>query len=286
MVMEARVAGRWSSFDSAFSFTSRTSVNFKSHNIEPKRFDELFCKANLMTCELRVPLPKVEWLKNGKPLQNYRLGYNSILMRAKIEHDSQTGIVSLTIPQMFNDDAGEYSCKASNAHGEAVSTAQLLAKEQYDRWFAEEKTRLTRDRRQAQQGRPSSVAQKQMMKQGYSSNDQDSAGDTPWGISESETEPELASYDGRGAPGSRPIVRSPPRGLRLTEGTDAILQANIVGNPKPRIYWLFNGAPIRMSGPRIQMTYRDLTCSIFIESPFLIFINMHEKCCSRLYAYY
>ncbi|CAJ0591812.1 unnamed protein product [Cylicocyclus nassatus] len=167
-----------------------------------------------------VPLPKVEWLKNGKPFQNYR---------AKIEHDSQTGIVSLTIPQMFNDDIGEYTCKASNVHGEATSTAQLLAKEQYDRWFTEEQTRLTRDRRQAQ----------------------------PYGISESETEPELASFDTKGAPGSRPIVRSPPRGLRLTEGTDAILQANIVGNPKPRIYWLFNGAPVRMSGSRIQMTYRD-----------------------------
>ncbi|KIH53233.1 immunoglobulin I-set domain protein, partial [Ancylostoma duodenale] len=117
-----------------------------------------------------VPHPQVEWLKNGKPLQNYR---------AKIEHDAQSGIVSLTIPQMFNDDVGEYTCRASNIHGEATSNAQLLAKEQYDRWFAEEQTRLTRDRRQAQQGRPSSVAQKQMMKQGYAhSTDQDSTADT------------------------------------------------------------------------------------------------------------
>ncbi|EYC08130.1 hypothetical protein Y032_0067g131 [Ancylostoma ceylanicum] len=205
----------------------------------------------IMVMEARVagvPHPQVEWLKNGKPLQNYR---------AKIDHDAQSGIVSLTIPQMFNDDVGEYTCRASNIHGEATSIAQLLAKEQYDRWFAEEQTRLTRDRRQAQQGRPSSVAQKQMMKQGYAhSTDQDSTADTPWGISESETEPELASLDSKGAPGSRPIVRTPPRGLRLTEGTDAILQSHIVGNPKPRIYWLFNGAPIRMSGSRIQMTYR------------------------------
>ncbi|VDO67650.1 unnamed protein product [Heligmosomoides polygyrus] len=74
-------------------------------------------------------------------------------------------------------------------------------------------------------------------------------------VSESETEPELAMLD-KGVPGTRPIVRVPPRGLRLTEGTDAILQSNIVGNPKPKIYWLFNGAPIRMSGPRIQMSYR------------------------------
>ncbi|ETN87099.1 hypothetical protein NECAME_01257 [Necator americanus] len=124
----------------------------------------------------------------------------------------------------------------SNINRSCMMSFQLLAKEQYDRWFAEEQMRLTRDRRQAQQGRPSSVAQKQMMKQGIAySTDHESNGDTPWGISESETEPELASLDNRGAPGSRPIVRAPPRGLRLTEGTDAILQSNIVGNPKPRV---------------------------------------------------
>ncbi|WKY10685.1 hypothetical protein Q1695_002781 [Nippostrongylus brasiliensis] len=207
--------------------------------------------SEVMVMEARVagvPQPQVEWLKNGKPLQNYR---------AKIEHDTQTGIVSLTISQMFNDDVGEYICRASNVHGEATSAAQLLTREQYDRWFAEEQSRLTRDRRQAQQpSRPNSVAQKQMMKQGYVYGTDQESNDTPWGVSESETEPELAMLDGKGAPGTRPIVRVPPRGLRLTEGTDAILQSNIVGNPKPRIYWLFNGSPIRISGPRIQMTYK------------------------------
>ncbi|VDO27825.1 unnamed protein product [Haemonchus placei] len=95
-----------------------------------------------------------------------------------------------------------------------------------------------------------------MMRQGHNyGTDQESADTSPWGISESETEPELAMLD-KGAPGTRPIIRVPPRGLRLTEGTDAILQSNIVGNPKPKIYWLFNGNPIRISGPRIQMTFR------------------------------
>ena len=42
----------------------------------------------------------------------------------------------------------------------------------------------------------------------------------------------------------------------MTEGTDAILQANIVGNPKPRIYWLYNGSPLQISGPRISATYK------------------------------
>ncbi|CAD6198030.1 unnamed protein product [Caenorhabditis auriculariae] len=195
-----------------------------------------------------VPAPTIEWLKNGKPLQNYR---------AKLEHDSKSGIVSLTIPQMFNDDAGEYSCKATNVHGEAISVAQLLPREQYDRWFSNEQARLTKDRKQgflSQTLRPSSVAQKQMQKQGYGT-DQESV-DMPYGISESETEPELAALDAKSGPGAKPIVRTPLRGLRLTEGTDAILQANIVGNPKPRITWLFNGKSLQISGPRTQMTYK------------------------------
>ncbi len=58
--------------------------------------------------------------------------------------------------------------------------------------------------------------------------------DSSFGVSESETEPELAALDAR-APGSAPLVRTGLRGLRLTEGTDAILQASIVGNPKPRV---------------------------------------------------
>ncbi|CAI4222563.1 unnamed protein product [Auanema sp. JU1783] len=194
-----------------------------------------------------VPPPTVEWLKNGKPLQNYR---------AKLEHEPQTGILSLTLPQMFNDDVGEYSCKATNPHGEAVSIAQLLPKEQYDRWFSDEQSRLTRDRKQVmlnQAGRGTNVAQKQLQRQGYGT-DQESI-DTPWGISESETEPELAALDTKG-PGGKPIVRTALRGLRLTEGTDAVLQANIVGNPKPRIFWRYNGNPLQLHGTRMQITYK------------------------------
>ncbi|GMT09919.1 hypothetical protein PFISCL1PPCAC_1216, partial [Pristionchus fissidentatus] len=90
-----------------------------------------------------VPNPTVEWLKNGKPLQNYR---------AKIDHDPVSGICHLTIPQMFPDDVGEYTCKATNVHGEAMTSANLLPRETYERWFSDEQQRLTRDRRAAMGG--------------------------------------------------------------------------------------------------------------------------------------
>uniref|UniRef100_A0A9J2P8G8 Ig-like domain-containing protein n=1 Tax=Ascaris lumbricoides TaxID=6252 RepID=A0A9J2P8G8_ASCLU len=78
-----------------------------------------------------------------------------------------------------------------------------------------------------------------------------------WLLSESETESELvAALDTRGI-GTAPIIRSPLRGLRLTEGTDAILQCNIVGSPKPRIEWRKDGITMSPTGPpRITMTYR------------------------------
>ncbi|VDM61358.1 unnamed protein product [Angiostrongylus costaricensis] len=234
---------------------------------------------DIMVMEARVagvPHPQVEWMKNGKPLQSYR---------TKIEHDPKSGIVSLIISQMFNDDVGEYCCRASNIHGEATSVAQLLIREQYDKWFAEEQNRLTRDRRQAQvgvvqAGRVNNVGQKQLLKQGYNySTEQDSEGKCKYGfmwaslrlvscgkeysieeglfnyingikqvvlqhwtvsMSESETEPEMAFLEARGIPGSPPIIRVPLRGLRLTEGTDAILQTNIVGIPKPKVRCIYN----------------------------------------------
>lgn len=40
-----------------------------------------------------IPPPTIEWFKNGKALQNYR---------AQVEHDQQSGIVSLILPQVWS----------------------------------------------------------------------------------------------------------------------------------------------------------------------------------------
>ncbi|KAK0408252.1 hypothetical protein QR680_003855 [Steinernema hermaphroditum] len=209
----------------------------------------------LVVFEARVvgqPVPQIEWFKNGKPLDVYRV---------KKEYDPQTGICALTIPQMFAEDEGEYNIRAKNNNGEATSSARLLPKDQFDRWFSEEQAQITRDRKQKllasqQRGHPqpqppprSSIPQRMMS--GVNSDS-----DTAWGVSESETEPELFS-NGSFQRGAAPLLRSELRGLRLTEGTDAILQCNVVGNPKPQIVWLKNGVQLNPAGqPRIQMNYR------------------------------
>ena len=35
-----------------------------------------------------------------------------------------------------------------------------------------------------------------------------------------------------------PVFRNKLRGLRLTEGTDAVLQCNVIGVPKPKVIYL------------------------------------------------
>lgn len=56
----------------------------------------------------------------------------------------------------------------------------------------------------------------------------------PCGLSESETEAELASIESRGFH-RPPEIQIPLKGLRLTEGTDGLLQCTITGNPKPKV---------------------------------------------------
>ncbi|VDK72601.1 unnamed protein product [Litomosoides sigmodontis] len=203
------------------------------------------------------PEPQVEWLKNGSSINNYRV---------KTEYDSRTGICALIIPQMFTDDIGEYTCRATNVHGVAESSAQLMLREEFEKWFYEEQSLITSERKQAmllaqsqkhgpesnnrpipraalQQRqsivqRPATVAEQRQAENGNF--DCDSITEIPWGLSESETEAELASIEFRGF-GGPPRMQTPLKGLRLTEGTDALLQCSITGNPKPKVTWFKNG---------------------------------------------
>uniref|UniRef100_A0AC35GCZ3 Ig-like domain-containing protein n=1 Tax=Panagrolaimus sp. PS1159 TaxID=55785 RepID=A0AC35GCZ3_9BILA len=198
-----------------------------------------------------VPVPTVEWLKNGKNLDNYRI---------KTEYDSATGICALIIPQLFAEDLAEYSVKASNTIGSTTSSAKVLEKQEFEKWFENEQKNVTKDRKQKMQQQiqqqqnqgqqrfqplqnQRNFAQRHMERNHYLSSNYGSDSELGgWGISESETEPELAGYNNRGGnnssvgvPGSPPIFKTELKGLKLTEGTDAILQCNVLGNPKPRV---------------------------------------------------
>jgi titin len=229
-----------------------------------------------------VPVPTVEWLKDGKPLNNYRI---------KTEYDSATGICALIIPQLFAEDVAEYSAKASNNIGTTISTAKVLEKEEFEKWFENEQKMVTKDRKQKmqqqiqqqsgpqqrfqqQQQQQRTFAQRQMERNHYLSSNygSDSEIGGGWGVSESETEPELAGYNRAGnnasvGAGSPPIFKTELKGLKLTEGTDAILQCNVIGNPKPRVTWFKNGRPVSQNGTdRISMSYRGSLTLLKISS--------------------
>uniref|UniRef100_A0A0R3RRM2 Ig-like domain-containing protein n=1 Tax=Elaeophora elaphi TaxID=1147741 RepID=A0A0R3RRM2_9BILA len=168
---------------------------------------------------------------------------------------------------MFPDDIGEYTCRATNAHGIAESSAQLMPRDEFEKWFYEQQSLITSERKQAMLAqsqkqrpesnrsisrttsqqrqtivqRPATIVHRQTKQYTHNENfDSDSITEIPWGLSESETEAELASIDSRGF-GGPPQMQIPLKGLRLTEGTDALLQCSITGNPKPKITWLKNG---------------------------------------------
>ena len=130
--------------------------------------------------------------------------------------------------------------------------------EQYDRWFSDEQQQVTRDRKQRllaaqklqqQRGAPISASprsatpqyiQRQLLPSGLSGqigtgyggllspsfSDGGRSSVTSAGADENGEAPTPAAM--------APIFRSGLRGLRITEGTDAVLQCSVVGVPKPK----------------------------------------------------
>ena len=60
-------------------------------------------------------MPQVTWTKDGKPLTS-----NDIM-----EVKYKNGVASLTVEEIYPEDAGRYACKATNAKG-AVETSSRV----------------------------------------------------------------------------------------------------------------------------------------------------------------
>ena len=64
------------------------------------------------------PVPTVSWFKDDEEIQpsaDFQMLY-----------EPATGVCSMEIPEVFPEDAGEYACRAVNAFGDSVTTANLL----------------------------------------------------------------------------------------------------------------------------------------------------------------
>lgn len=78
-------------------------------------------KAKFTACVSGHPLPEIEWFKNGNKL----FGGD----RFKIEAE-KNGLLRLIINDVRETDAGKYTCKAKNKHGEDSCSADLVYEEE------------------------------------------------------------------------------------------------------------------------------------------------------------
>uniref|UniRef100_A0A915DZ78 Ig-like domain-containing protein n=1 Tax=Ditylenchus dipsaci TaxID=166011 RepID=A0A915DZ78_9BILA len=145
-----------------------------------------------------------------------------------------------------------------------------MPREQYDKWFSEEQHQVTQERKQKLIAKNQEQQQPGQKRQAQPAPSQQPVGGrttTPQYIQRQlqpsspynnkdiwvnwpESEPEGDSNTPRRHQPPLPIApifRSGLRGLRLTEGTDAILQCSVVGVPKPKITWLKNNQALDIS---------------------------------------
>ncbi|KAL7050000.1 hypothetical protein ACKWTF_003934 [Chironomus riparius] len=78
-------------------------------------------KAKFTACVSGFPIPEIEWYKNGNKL----FGGD----RFKLEAE-KNGLLRLIINDVRDTDAGKYTCKARNKHGEDSCSAELVYEEE------------------------------------------------------------------------------------------------------------------------------------------------------------
>ncbi|XP_013787479.1 titin-like, partial [Limulus polyphemus] len=144
---------------------------------------------------------KVEWFHNGKPIK----------MGTRFIETLSFGFVALDIMYAYPEDAGTYMCRATNALGEAVTSAQLRCYE---------KDKLILDSQQ-----PDSLQKIQQL--------EDSSR-----YHKTTTVEEAISQS--------PVFVQPMRNLQLQENQSAHFECRLIpiGDPKLKVEWFFNGVAL------------------------------------------
>ncbi|OUC40201.1 immunoglobulin I-set domain protein [Trichinella nativa] len=230
------------------------------------------------------PAAEITWLKNGKPITN--------TSKYKIDNDPDSGICSLTIAMMFAEDVGQYSCSARNAHGQAVTSAEILYKDKYNEWLREEQIKITQEKKRSMMEELDNAVQQPRKQKGtfYTPHSQrlleqlytEEKVETDIKINESETSVENVPFQGVPQP---PQVIRPLQPVSIIEGQKAELTCQIKGNPTPKVFdisykikqnfehghfqvrWMKNGVPVQNS-QRLQTSYNGAVASLIIKITF------------------
>lgn len=158
------------------------------------------------------PKLKVEWFWNGKPLKT----------GSRFRTFCDFGFVILEISPVYPEDSGEYSCRAFNEYGEAVTTASMKV-----------------------QGKRSIILESQLPK-GMEGTIDKIAELEGLGIIPSQATPDEDS-------GKPPEFITTPSDLTLTENSLAHFECRLtpVNDPSMRVEWYHNGKAL-WAGSRIK----------------------------------
>ncbi|XP_015783235.1 titin isoform X1 [Tetranychus urticae] len=229
------------------------------------------------------PMPSVVWTRRGAIIKNDD--------RHTVTYNPSTGQSILSIANLTMDDDGEYNCTACNTAGEASLTVSITKQPQQTYFRQIQETDIQSRQQPWNQGGQYMGTLQQSHSQTKihrekSSYMMDSTSDPTYnsGTDQNflvdtfeyrllrevdfretiirhyyetlninyESENEIVS----GQPLSAPQVLQKPRNSKLVEGSDVTFQAQVSGNPPPKIYWFKDGR-VLLPSQRVSIRFQD-----------------------------
>lgn len=181
----------------------------KIENIKTKTLSEAHFECRLVP--IGDPTMKVQWLLDGKPLDNAN----------RIQTMFEFGYTSLDVTHCYPRDTGVVSCRATNAHGGAETSATLIVKEDRSTTFQQAEGRaMELIKEKEKQMRPAP-----------------------------ESPPYVQSPTKEMGEGVliAPLIASAPEDCATSEGQTMRFHCRATGNPPPKVEWYLNGQQIRKS---------------------------------------
>ncbi|EJW78737.1 hypothetical protein WUBG_10353, partial [Wuchereria bancrofti] len=247
--------------------TSSATVTVESVAVPPQ-FTEMLTDVEvheLETTEMKVtatgiPTPEIQWFKNDVPVQ---IDSERIFVR-----ETGTGQHILTIKQMQMEDAGVYSCKASNKAGSDECKAnfavlEILQEPKFTNELSEIKVKEveTAELTVTVTGKPipevcwikDGIPQARLDDAGiYSCKASNKAGETESNFIAVEQEIEV------------PQFLEELKEFAVQKGETAELSVTVTGKPTPEITWYKDGIPVNIDNKHIFMKTNEANHSTLI----------------------
>ncbi|XP_033606475.1 titin isoform X1 [Cryptotermes secundus] len=252
---------------------SQITLGGRPGDVSPPIFEQIFRNARFAQggnalFEGRVrgkPKPVVSWTRKGAPLIESN--------KYKMKYEEGTGNVSLLINHIGPGDEGEYTCTARNQYGEAICSVyiqpegagQLVQQggyqKEYEQIYETSEQRISGTQTQSSFQSFQQTTGKTSYTNGHIV-EEDFKVDTfeyrllrEVEFRESltrryagETDAQIVTTVDRSlGPVVPPQIAQKPRNSKLAEGSDAVFQAKVSANPRPRLTWFKNGQRIVQS---------------------------------------